>query len=122
MKTIIPMSFILALGTAALPAHAQSNGSNGAAPVAGEGPGGSGAGQPTAGPSKSSPGAVTTDSTMMMKKPAGATPMMSTVGENPKAGQIKGGGDPMLLRNGTGTAQAPAVSTGGPTDANPSGQ
>ena len=27
--------------------------------------------------------------------------MMSTVGENPKAGQIKGVGDPMRLRNGT---------------------
>ena len=57
-----------------------------------------------------------------MVKPAGTTPMMSTVGEDPKKGQIKGGGDPMLMKNGTGTAQAPAVPTGGPNDANPTGQ
>ena len=43
-------------------------------------------------------------------------------GEDPKAGQIAGGGDPSLLKNGTGNAQSPAVPTGGPTSssANPS--
>ena len=73
MKSLIQLSLIIVLSTTALPAFAQSSGTNGSGSVAGEGPGGSGAGQPAAGPSKSPPGAPATDNTMMMKKaePAG---------------------------------------------------
>ena len=65
MKTIISVSLAVALAVASLPVYAQSSGASGSAPVAGEGPGGSGAGQPSAGPSKTPPAAPDTDGAMM---------------------------------------------------------